>query len=348
MKIPRKNREDLTDLKKGKVEGFVKDIMESIPDGQAGGTKYKTPSGGRKIDKIPENLIRPIPQGLDIITQKRELTRLAGILDRYLQSLELKRIAPNAIHQILFGTPKELTNIVASLLVDECRSYMGEVFEKSTVVVTAEKVRGMLPNGLLPKEFVEFLRKIESPELIHEAHIELIEQNKTRDDPETSDWSYESHRSTAYEYFVDLEPSWDKLISLESDVMYNLTIPDVSGTPALVFKSRYKALWNSTEIALGLPGEIAIIRELVIGMFANGIGDPLALEDLRSAKPRNTFETFFTGGHSESVSGFFGETMDHLWRQSPQDLTKLKEVWTKVTEAWKKQSTQMVGMDVAL
>ena len=100
----------------------------------------------------------------------------------------------------------------------------------------------MLPNGLLPKEFVEFLRKIESLELIHEAHIELIEQNKTREDPETSDWSFESHRSTACEYLMNLEPSWDKLILLESDVMYNLTKPDVSGTPALVFKSRYKDL----------------------------------------------------------------------------------------------------------
>ena len=346
MKIPRKIRDDLTDQEKGKVEGYVKGIMDKISDKQAGDSKYKNLSGGRKIDKIPENLTKPIEKGLDVISLRRELTKRTGMLDRFLQSLELKRTAPDAIHQILFGPPSKLTNIVASLLVNECRSYMGEVLNNSTVVVPVEKARGMLPIGRLPTEFVEFLKKIESLELIYEAHLEQTEQNKTKDEPEPDDWSFASHHSTTLEYLTVLDESWEKLITLESGIMNNLTIPDVSDTPGLVFKFRYKSLWDATALALVLPGEIAIVRELVIGMFELGIGDPLILEDLRSSRPRNTFETYFTRGHS--TVGFFSETMDHLWKQTPQDLVQLKSVWTSVTDAWKKQSTQMIGMDDTL
>ena len=86
MKIPRKIREDLTDLEKGKVESYVKGIMDKISDKQAGDSKYKNLSGGRKIDKISENLIKPIEKGLDVISLRRELTKRAGILDRFLHS----------------------------------------------------------------------------------------------------------------------------------------------------------------------------------------------------------------------------------------------------------------------
>ena len=41
--IPRKFREDLTDLEKRKAESCVQQIMDMIPDELAGSTKHKDP-----------------------------------------------------------------------------------------------------------------------------------------------------------------------------------------------------------------------------------------------------------------------------------------------------------------